>query len=358
MSATPSIAPAPAGPTHTVHGYAALERDAPIAPFDFEQREPRPDDVAFDVLFCGICHTDLHSVGPWGQEFPIVPGHEMVGRVTAFGDQVTGLEVGDIVAVSVIVDSCGECDACRDNTEIYCENGPTNTYDGLDRIDGSRTRGGYAESLVAHQRFVHPVPDGLDLAGTAPLLCAGVTVWSPLRHWNIGPGSKVGVVGIGGLGHLGVKFAHALGAHVVAFTTSPSKRDTILALGADEVVVSTDAEQMAAHGRSLDFVLDTVSTGYPMTPLMETLKLNGTLCSVGIPEAFEVSPLIMASRRLSLASSGAGGTDDVREMLAFCAEHDIVAEVETVAPDQINEAFDRLRRNDVRYRFVIDMGKA
>ena len=193
---------------------------------------------------------------------------------------------------------------------------------------------------------------------TSRAAAARVTVWSPLRHWQAGPGSKVGVVSIGGLGHLGVKFAHALGAHVVAFTTSPSKRDTILALGADEVVVSTDAEQMAAHGRSLDFVLDTVSTGYPMTPLMETLKLNGTLCSVGIPEEFEVSPLIMASRRLSLASSGAGGTDDVREMLAFCAEHEIAAEVETVSPDQINEAFDRLRRNDVRYRFVIDMGKA
>src|ERR1700753_2330818 len=199
MSATPT-APAPSGPTRTVHGFAAMEREGAIAPFDFEQREPRPDDVAFDVLFCGICHTDLHSIGPWGQEFPLVPGHEMVGRVTAIGDQVSELTIGDTVAVSVIVDSCGECDPCRAEMEIYCDNGPTNTYDGLDRVDGSRPRGGYAASLVAHQRFVHKVPDGLDLAGAAPLLCAGVTVWSPLRHWNIGPGSKVGVVGIGGGG--------------------------------------------------------------------------------------------------------------------------------------------------------------
>jgi alcohol dehydrogenase (NADP+) len=351
-----STTPAPAGPTRTVHGFAAMERDGPIAPFDFEQREPRPDDVAFDVLFCGICHTDLHSIGPWGQEFPLVPGHEMVGRVTAVGDAVTQHAVGDTVAVSVIVDSCGECDPCRSRQEIYCEAGPTNTYDGIDRVDGSRTRGGYADSLVSHQRFVHAVPDGLDLAGVAPLLCAGVTSWSPLRHWEVGPESKVGIVGIGGLGHLGVKFAHALGAHVVAFTTSPDKRDTILALGADEVVVSTDAEAMAAHARSLDFVLDTVSATYPMTPILETLKLDGTLCSVGIPDEFgDVSTFVMASKRLSLASSGAGGTTDVREMLAFCTEHDITAEVEVVKPEAINDALARLARNDVRYRFVIDM---
>jgi alcohol dehydrogenase (NADP+) len=353
-----STTPAPSGSTRTVHGYAALERDAAITPWDFEQREPRPDDVAFDVLFCGICHTDLHSIGPWGQEFPLVPGHEMVGRVTAVGANVTDLTAGDTVAVSVIVDSCGECDPCRNGLEIYCEAGPTNTYDGVDRVDGSRTRGGYADSLIARQRFVHRVPDGLDLAGVAPLLCAGITSWSPLRHWNVGPGSKVGVVGIGGLGHLGVKFAHALGAHVVAFTTSPDKRDTILALGADEVVVSTDAEQMAAQSRQLDFLLDTVSTSYPLAPLMETLKLDGVLCSVGIPDEFDgISPFLMASRRLSFAGSGAGGTREVREMLDFCAEHGITAEVETVGPDQINDALARLAKNDVRYRFVIDMGK-
>jgi alcohol dehydrogenase (NADP+) len=348
-------APAPAGPTRTVHGFAAMERDGPIAPFDFEQREPRPDDVAFDVLFCGICHTDLHSIGPWGQEYPLVPGHEMIGRVTAVGAEVAEHKVGDIVAVSVVVDSCGECEHCRNEMEIYCDAGPTNTYDGLDRVDGSRTRGGYADSLVAKAHFVHPVPEGLDLAGAAPLLCAGVTVWSPLRHWEIGPGREVGVVGIGGLGHLGVKFAHALGARVVAFTTSPDKRDTILALGADEVVVSTDEEQMAAQRGKLDFLLDTVSAVYPMTPLMETLKLDGTLCSVGIPDEFDVSPIALASKRRSIASSGAGGTRDVREMLAFCAEHDITAEVEVVGREGINEALGRLARNDVRYRFVIDM---
>jgi uncharacterized zinc-type alcohol dehydrogenase-like protein len=355
VNATTPTAPSPSGPTRTVHGFAAMERDGPIAPFDFEQREPRPTDVAFDVLFCGICHTDIHSIGDWGQEYPLVPGHEMVGRVTAIGDEVSGLTVGDTVAVSVIVDSCGECDHCRNETEVYCEAGPTYTYDGVDRIDGSRTRGGYAESLVAHQRFVHRLPDSLDPAGAAPLLCAGVTTWSALRHWEIGPGSGVGVVGIGGLGHLGVKFAHALGAHVVAFTTSPGKRDTILELGADEVVVSTDEEQTAAHRGSLDFLLDTVSAVYPMTPVMETLKLDGTICSVGIPDHFEVSPFTMAAKRLSLASSGAGGTRDVREMLDFCAEHDITADVEVVAPSEINTALTRLARNDVRYRFVIDM---
>jgi uncharacterized zinc-type alcohol dehydrogenase-like protein len=355
MSATPT--PTPAGPTRTVHGYAALEREGPITPFDFEQREPRPDDVAFDVLFCGICHTDLHSIGPWGQEFPLVPGHEMVGRVTAVGTNVTDLTAGDTVAVSVIVDSCGECDPCRNEMEIYCEAVPTNTYDGLDRIDGSRTRGGYADSLIAHQRFVHRVPDGLDLAGVAPLLCAGITTWSPLRHWEIGPGSKVGVVGIGGLGHLGVKFAHALGAHVVAFTTSPGKRDTILTLGADEVVVSTDEEQMAAQSGQLDFVLDTVSTEYPLAPIMQTLRLDGTLCTLGIPDHLDISTYLLASKRISVAGSGAGGTREVREMLDFCAEHAITAEVETVGPDQINDAFERLAKNDVRYRFVIDMSR-
>ena len=351
MSATP----APSGPTRTVHGYAALERDAPITPWDFEQREPRPDDIAFDVLFCGICHTDLHSIGPWGQEFPIVPGHEMVGRVTAVGANVTETRVGDTVAVSVIVDSCGECDPCRNEMEIYCEAGPTNTYDGIDRVDGSRTRGGYADSLVAHQRFVHRVPDGLDLAGVAPLLCAGITTWSPLRHWGIGPGSKVGVVGIGGLGHLGVKFAHALGAHVVAFTTSPGKRDTILALGADEVVVSTDEEQMAAQAGKLDFVLDTVSTEYPMGPIMATLRLDGTICTLGIPDGLDVSTYLLAAKRLSIAGSGAGGTRDAREMLEFCAANGITADVEVVKPAEINDALDRLARGDVRYRFVIDL---
>jgi alcohol dehydrogenase (NADP+) len=356
MSATPTAAPS--GPTRTIHGFAAMERDGPIAAFDFEQRQPRPEDVAFDVLFCGICHTDLHSIGPWGQEYPLVPGHEMVGRVTAIGDRVSDLAIGDNVAVSVVVDSCGECDPCRAEMEIYCEQGPTNTYDGIDRVDGSRTRGGYADSLVADQRFVHKVPDGLDLAGTAPLLCAGVTCWSPLRHWEIGAGSRVGVVGIGGLGHLGVKFAHALGAYVVAFTTSPDKRETILELGADEVVVSTDAEQMAAHRGSLDFILDTVSASYPMTPILQTLRLDGTLCTLGIPDHFDASPFALAEKRLSISGSGAGGTRDVREMLDFCTAHDITADVEVVAPAEINDALARLAKNDVRYRFVIDMSRS
>ncbi|MBY8864050.1 NAD(P)-dependent alcohol dehydrogenase [Nocardia sp. CA2R105] len=343
------------GQVRTVRGYAALERNGPITTWEFEQREPRPEDVVFDVLFCGVCHSDLHTIGAWGQEFPLVPGHEMVGRVTAVGDQVTNVRPGDIVAVSTIIDSCGECEPCRRQMEVYCEAGPTMTYDGIDRVDGSRTRGGYADSLVAHQRFVFRVPESLDLAGAAPLLCAGITTWSPLRHWRIGPASTIGVVGIGGLGHLGVKFAHALGAHVVAFTTSPRKRDTILALGADEVVVTTDREQVAAQAGRLDFILDTVSTTYPMGPIVDTLSLDGTLCSLGIPDRFDLHPGTLAGKRRSIASSATGGTRDIHEMLEFCAQHDITADVEIISPDQINEALERLSRNDVRYRFVIDM---
>lgn len=219
------------------HGFAAMERGAPIVPFDFMRRALRPHDVALDVLFCGICHTDLHAIGPWGQEFPLVPGHEMVGRVTEIGAEVSDLAPGDVVAVSVIVDSCRVCRPCRARDEVYCEAVPTTTFDGIDRIDGTRTRGGYADTYVAHEHFVYRLPAGLDLAGAAPLLCAGVTSFSPLRHWKVGPGHVIGVVGIGGLGHLAVKFARAMGAHVVAFTTSPSKIDDTLALGAHEVVV-------------------------------------------------------------------------------------------------------------------------
>ena len=343
--------------TQSAHGFAALERDGAIVPFDFTRRAPRATDVAFDVLFCGICHSDLHAIGKWGQAFPIVPGHEMVGRVTDVGQEVTDFRAGDLVALSVIVDSCGECRPCVAQDETYCEKGPTATYDGVDRVDGSRTRGGYANTCIADQRFVYHLPAGLDPAGAAPLLCAGITSFAPLRHWGVKPGHVVGVVGIGGLGHLGVKFARAMGAHVVAFTTSAGKADEALALGAHEVVISTDAAAMAAQQFRFDFILDTVSATHEVDPYLAALHYNGVLCALGIPDAFAPSPFLLAGGRRSLASSGAGGTREMKEMLAFCAEHGIVADVEVVGTEQINEALDRLHRNDVRFRFVIDLGR-
>ena len=347
----------PAVLTRPAHGFAALTRNGPVVPFDFHRRSLRPTDVALDVLFCGICHTDLHMIGPWGQEFPMVPGHEMVGRVTEVGAEVTRFSAGGLVAVSVIVDSCRVCRPCQACDETYCEAGPTPTYDGVDRIDGARTRGGFSDSYVADQRFVYCLPNGLDPAGAAPLLGAGVTSFAPLRHWGVGPGSAVGVVGIGGLGHLGVKFARAMGARVVAFTITAAKADDALALGAHEVVVSTDADAMAGRRNSLDFILDTVSATHELDPYLAALRYNGVLCAVGIPDAFAPSPFLLSTGRRSLASSGAGGTREIRAMLAFCAEHGIVADVEVVGTGQINEALDRLGRNDVRFRFVVDLAR-
>jgi uncharacterized zinc-type alcohol dehydrogenase-like protein len=343
--------------TRTVSAYAALSKDAPVEPWAFQQRAMREHDVVFDVLFCGICHTDIHMIGPWGQSFPVVPGHEMVGRVTAVGSEVAEFGPGDVVAVGTIVDSCRKCEPCLAGMESYCVEGPTGAYGFPDRIDGSPTRGGYASSITCDERFVYRVPAGLDPAAVAPLLCAGITTYAPLAHWGIGPGSTVGVIGVGGLGHLGIKFARALGAHVVAFTTSPAKIDDALALGAHEVVVSRDEEQMAAQANRFDFLLDTVSTGYPMTPFVLALKLDGTLCSLGLPPSFDVSPMALATGRRSIASSGSGGTRETKEMLAFCAQHDITADIELVAPTEINVALGRLAANDVKYRFVIDMDR-
>ena len=334
---------------------AVMEINAPVTPWSFTRRATRPDDVVVDVLYSGICHSDLHMMTGWTDRFPIVPGHEMIGRVTEVGSSVTEFQPGDVVAVGTIVDSCRQCEPCRDNQESYCTQGPTTTYGGTDRHDGTPTYGGFAESVICDQRFVYHVPDGMDLAGAAPLLCAGITTYSPLRHWNVGPGTTVGVIGIGGLGHLGIKFARALGAHVVAFTTSAAKADDAAALGAHDVVVSTDAQQMTRQANRFDFLLDTVSSSYPMTPFIEALKLDGTLCSLGIPSQFDVAPYALAVGRRSLASSGAGGTAETQEMLEFSAQHGIAATVEVIAPTQINTALQRLARGDVKYRFVIDM---
>lgn len=339
-------------------GYAALERHGSIVPWSFERRAVRPGDVAMKVLYAGICFTDIHSIDKWGQEFPLVPGHEIVGEVTEIGSGVEGFAIGDVVAVGTIVDSCRECVHCRSLMESYCLEFPTLTYDGIDRVDGSRTRGGYSDSFVADARFVYRLPDGLDPAGAAPLLCAGITTYSPLRHWQVGPGKTVGVVGIGGLGHLGIKFARALGAHVVAFTTSPGKMDDAIALGAHEAVLSTDETQMQAQANRLDFILDTVSRTYPMTPFLKTLKLDGTICSLGLPDTLDFQPVMLAMGRRSIASSGSGGTAETREMLEFCQTHGIVADVEIVAPRDINAALARLEKGDVKYRFVIDMSLA
>jgi alcohol dehydrogenase (NADP+) len=340
-----------------VTAFAALESGGRIEPWTYEQRAARPSDVRIEVQYCGICHTDLHMIGPWGQSFPMVPGHEVVGRVIEIGDQVGAFAVGDVVAVGTIVDACRECESCLAGQESYCLRGATPAYGAPDRIDGSQTRGGYADSVICDERFVYAIPAGLDPAGAAPLLCAGITTYSPLRHWNVGPHSTVGIVGIGGLGHLGVKFARALGAHVVAFTTSAGKAADALALGAHEVVLSRDENQMAAQANRFDFLLDTVSVGYPMTPFVQALRLNGTLCSVGLPAQFDVAPMALAVGRRSIAASGSGGTVETREMLAFCAEQEITADVELVSRGEINTALRRLEGNDVKYRFVIDMAR-
>jgi alcohol dehydrogenase (NADP+) len=336
-------------------GYAALERGGSIVPWEFERRATRPGDVVVKILYCGVCHTDIHSVGKWGQEFPMVPGHEIVGEVIEVGGEVTRFAAGETVLIGTIVDSCRECARCREELEPYCEKYPTLTYDGIDRVDGTRTRGGYSDLYVADERFVHHLPDGLDPAAAAPLLCAGITTYSPLRHWEVGPGKTVGIIGIGGLGHLAVKFARAMGAHVVAFTTSAAKVEEALALGAHEVVLSRDEERMKAQAFRFDFILDTVSSTYPMDLFLLALKFDGTLCSLGIPDRFDFSPVNLTMGRRRLTSSGVGGTRETREMLDFCAEHGIVADIELIEPGQINEAFARLEKGDVRYRFVLDM---
>ena len=339
----------------TVAGYAAMEQGGPVVPWSFTRRDTRPRDVAIRILYCGICHSDIHGVNKWGQSFPLVPGHEIVGEVVEVGAEVDRFHVGQTVLVGTIVDSCRECDRCREELETYCEAFPTLTYDGVDRVDGTTTRGGYSELYVADERFVYALPDGLDPAAAAPLLCAGITTYSPLRTWGAGPGKTVGVVGIGGLGHLAVKIARAMGAHVVAFTTSPAKVREALELGAHEAVLSRDPEQMQAQTRRCDLIIDTVSTTYPMDGMLNALKFDGTLCSLGIPDRFELTPMLLAMGRRRVASSGTGGTRETREMLEFCAEHGIVADIEVVKPAQINEAFARLERGDVRYRFVLDL---
>jgi len=341
-------------------GYAAQSATTPLAPFSFERRDLRPNDVAIDILFCGVCHSDLHTVrSEWdGTIFPCVPGHEIVGRVRAVGPEVSKFGAGDLVGVGCMVDSCLTCPSCSEGLEQFCENGFVATYNSPDKVTGDNTYGGYSDSIVVREEFVLKIGhDEADLAAAAPLLCAGITTWSPLRHWKVGPGHKVGVVGIGGLGHMGIKLAKALGAHVVAFTTSTSKIDDAKALGADEVVVSRDAGQMKAQKGSFDFILNTVAASHDLDAFMVLLKRDGTMCLVGVPADPHPSPNIanLVFRRRSLAGSLIGGIAETQEMLDFCAEHGITSDIEMIRMDEIEDAYERMLKSDVKYRFVIDM---
>jgi uncharacterized zinc-type alcohol dehydrogenase-like protein len=340
-------------------GYAAHSATTPLAPWTFDRRDPGPADVQIDILFCGICHSDLHTVrGEWGPaKFPQVPGHEIVGRVTATGNGVSKFKTGDLVGVGCFVDSCRTCNSCREGLEQYCERGSTGTYGGTEKETGKPTQGGYSTTIVVDQDFVLRVPDGLDPAAAAPLLCAGITTFSPLREWKAGPGRNVGVVGLGGLGHMGVKLAKAMGAHVTMFTTSPSKVEDAQRLGADAVVISKDPAAMKKVRNTFDLILDTVSAPHDLDQELGLLRRDGTIVLLGgSPEphpAPSVWPFITGRRRL--AGSLVGGIPETQEMLDFCAAHGIGSDIELIAADYINEAYERMLKSDVKYRFVIDV---
>jgi uncharacterized zinc-type alcohol dehydrogenase-like protein len=343
----------------TTKAYGAHAADKPLESMDIARRAPGPRDVQVQIAYCGVCHSDLHTVrSEWGgTKYPCVPGHEIVGKVSAVGGEVKGFKVGDVVGVGCLVGSCGHCAACDEGLENYCENGFVGTYNGPTADAPGHTLGGYSQRIVVDERFVlhirHPESQ---LAAVAPLLCAGITTYSPLRHWNAGPGKKVGIVGIGGLGHMGIKIAHAMGAHVVAFTTSESKRKDAHDLGADEVVISRDAAQMKAHAGSFDMILDTVAASHDLDAFSALLKRDGTLVLVGVPEHAHPSPNVgnLIFKRRAIAGSLIGGLPETQEMLDFCAEHGIVADIEMIAARDIDKAYDRMVRSDVKYRFVID----
>ncbi len=342
-------------------GYAAQSAETPLAPFSFERRDPKGDDVAIDILYCGVCHSDLHTArGEWaGTQYPCVPGHEIVGRVTAVGDAVTKYQVGDLVGVGCMVDSCGHCPSCHDGEEQYCETtGFVGTYNGPDPVLGGHTFGGYSDHIVVKEGFVLKINhDAADLAAVAPLLCAGITTYSPLRHWKVGPGQKVGIVGLGGLGHMGVKIAAAMGAEVYVFSTSPNKAEDAKRLGAKDLIVSKDEAQMASHANSFDFILNTVAAPHNLDAFLMLLKRDGTMTLVGVPDSPHPSPSVgnLVFRRRSLAGSLIGGIAETQEMLDFCHQHGLTADIEMIAMDEVNTAYDRMQKSDVKYRFVIDM---
>lgn len=342
----------------TTKAYAAAAADTPLAPAGIDRRSPTATDVEIDILYCGVCHSDLHQArNEWKNTvYPCVPGHEIIGTVRSTGASVTKFKAGDTVGVGCMVDSCRSCDHCKKGLEQFCTTSLVFTYNGPDKHSGGHTFGGYSERVVVDEAFVLRVPDGLDPASAAPLLCAGITTYSPLRHWKVGKGQKVGVVGLGGLGHMGVKFARSFGAHVVLFTTSPSKVDDGLRMGAHEVVISKDADAMAAHAGSFDFILDAVSANHDINAYMAMLKLDGTLCLVGAPEdPLQVAAFSLIFPRKTLAGSLIGGIPETQEMLDYCAEHGITCDVEMIDISDTNAAYERMLKGDVKYRFVIDM---
>ena len=347
--------------TINVVGYAAETSTSPLTPFNFERREPRPEDVVIEILYCGICHSDIHSArNEWGwTQYPFVPGHEIVGRATFVGSKVSKFKVGDLVGVGCLVDSCRHCASCNDGLEQYCDNGWTGTYGGEDKIGGTPhklTFGGYSEKITVDERFVLRIPENLDPAATAPLLCAGITTYSPLKHWKVGVGQKVGIIGLGGLGHMGVKFAHAMGAKVVMITTSPEKGSDAKKLGADEVLISTDEKEMQAAQNSFDFLLNTIPVGHDVDPYTALLKRDGAMVIVGSVEPLtKVNGINLIFRRRSIAGSLIGGLPETQEMLDFCGEHNIVCDIEKISMKDVNIAYDRTVKGDVKYRFVIDM---
>jgi alcohol dehydrogenase (NADP+) len=344
--------------TKQVKAFGTEAATAPLQEVNIQRRKAKPHDVEIEILYCGVCHSDLHTVrNEWhGTIYPCVPGHEIVGRVVSVGGHVNKFKVGDLAAVGCMVDSCRECDYCKEGLEQYCENGNTGTYNSPDTHLGTHTFGGYSESIVVDEAFVLRVPENLDPAATAPLLCAGITTYSPLKHWNVGPGKKVGIVGIGGLGHMGVKLAKAMGAEVVVFTTSPSKFEDARRLGADDVVLSKDPEQMQRYAGKLHFVLDAVSAQHDINAYLALLRVDGSLALVGAPEnPLPVAAFSLIPSRRSFAGSMIGGIAETQEMLDFCGKHNIVSDIEMINVQQINEAYERLLKGDVKYRFVIDM---
>jgi uncharacterized zinc-type alcohol dehydrogenase-like protein len=345
---------------YNAKAYSAASATARLASTTIVRRDPSPTDVQIEILFCGVCHSDLHQArNEWSgfmpTVYPCVPGHEIVGRVTKIGSAVSKFKLGDLAAVGCMVDSDGTCPACKAGLEQFCRN-TTFTYNLPDKHLGGVTYGGYSDSIVVNQRFVLRVPANLDLAGAAPLLCAGITTYSPMRHWNVAKGKKVGVVGLGGLGHMGVKFAHALGAHTVVFTTSPSKIEDALRLGADEVVLSHDANQMQKHAASFDFILDAVAANHDINTYLSLLGIDGNITLVGAPDKpLPVSAFNLIMGRRSLSGSPIGGIRETQEMLDFCGDRNITADVEIIPIQKINEAYDRMVKSDVKYRFSIDM---
>ena len=341
-----------------VIGYAAYSAKEKLAPFSFERRTLGTKDIQIEILFCGVCHSDLHTArNEWQNTvYPVVPGHEIVGRVINVGSEVKTFKVGDLAGVGCLVDSCRACPDCADDLEQYCDQ-EIFTYNSPDKHTGKMTYGGYSNQIVVDEHFVLHISDKLDLAAVAPLLCAGITTYSPLRHWKVGPGSKVGVVGLGGLGHMAVKLAHAMGAYVVLFTTSPDKEADAKRLGADEVVISKNPEEMQRHLKSFDFILNTVAAAHNLDVFTELLKRDGTMCLNGVPEHAHPSPSIfnLIFKRRQIAGSLIGGIKETQEMLDFCAEHNITSDIEMIAIQDVNEAYERMLKGDVKYRFVIDM---